>query len=136
MTGVQTCALPISGGGGNDRCIKFWNTHTGLCLNSVDTGAQVCALLWNKNEKELLSACGFVQKPLTLWKYPSMVKLAELEGHTSRVLCLAQSPDGSTVASVAADETLRFWNVFGTSEAPKPAAKTVHTGMFSFSHIR
>uniref|UniRef100_A0A8R7QFA7 Anaphase-promoting complex subunit 4 WD40 domain-containing protein n=1 Tax=Triticum urartu TaxID=4572 RepID=A0A8R7QFA7_TRIUA len=98
--------------------------------------AEVCALLWNKNEKELLSACGFVQKPLTLWKYPSMVKLAELEGHTSRVLCLAQNPDGSTVASVAADETLRFWNVFGTSEAPKPAAKTVHTGMFSFSHIR
>ncbi|XP_048530023.1 cell division cycle 20.2, cofactor of APC complex-like [Triticum urartu] len=128
--------LLASGGGGNDRCIKFWNTHTGLCLNSVDTGAQVCALLWNKNEKELLSACGFVQKPLTLWKYPSMVKLAELEGHTSRVLCLAQNPDGSTVASVAADETLRFWNVFGTSEAPKPAAKTVHTGMFSFSHIR
>ncbi|KAF7000709.1 hypothetical protein CFC21_065734 [Triticum aestivum] len=128
--------LLASGGGGNDRCIKFWNTHTGLCLNSVDTGAQVCALLWNKNEKELLSACGFVQKPLTLWKYPSMVKLAELEGHTSRVLCLAQSPDGPTVASVAADETLRFWNVFGTSEAPKPAAKTVHTGMFSFSHIR
>ncbi|CAM0951073.1 unnamed protein product [Alopecurus aequalis] len=129
--------LLASGGGGNDKCIKFWNTHTGSCLNSVDTGAQVCALLWNKNEKELLSACGFVQKPLILWKYPSMVKLAELEGHTSRVLCLAQSPDGSTVASVAADETLRFWNVFGPSEAPKPAAKTVHTGMLnSFSHIR
>lgn len=128
----------VSGGGGNDRCIKFWNTHNGLCLNSVDTGSQVCALLWNKNEKELLSAHGFVQKPpLTLWKYPSMVKLAELEGHTSRVLSLAQSPDGSTVASAAADETLRFWNVFGTSEAPKPAIKTVNSGMFnSFSHIR
>jgi cell division cycle protein 20 (cofactor of APC complex) len=82
--------LLASGGGGNDRCIKFWNTHTGLCLNSVDTGAQVCALIWNKNEKELLSACGFIQKPLILWKYPSMVKLAELEGHTSRVLCLTQ----------------------------------------------
>jgi cell division cycle protein 20 (cofactor of APC complex) len=82
--------LLASGGGGNDRCIKFWNTHTGLCLNSVDTEAQVCALIWNKNEKELLSACGFIQKPLILWKYPSMVKLAELEGHTSRVLCLAQ----------------------------------------------
>jgi cell division cycle protein 20 (cofactor of APC complex) len=160
--------LLASGGGGNDRCIRFWNTQTGLCLNSVDTGAQVCALLWNKNAKELLSACGFVQRPLILWKYPSMVKLAELEGHTSRVLCLAQvflslmaqysndacllmlviddscyslcllqSPDGNTVASVAADETLRLWNVFGTPEALKPAAKTVHTGMFnSFSHIR
>ena len=48
-----------------------------------------------------------------------------------------QSPDGCTVASAAADETLRFWNVFGAPETPKPAAKASHTGMFnSFNHIR
>uniref|UniRef100_A0A0D9XBH7 CDC20/Fizzy WD40 domain-containing protein n=1 Tax=Leersia perrieri TaxID=77586 RepID=A0A0D9XBH7_9ORYZ len=84
--------LLASGGGADDRCIKFWNTHTGLCLNSVDTVSQ---------------------DPLSSWKYPSMVKLAELEGHTSRVLCLAQSPDGYTVASIASDETKvleYFWN--------------------------
>ncbi|CAL5054853.1 unnamed protein product [Urochloa decumbens] len=100
--------LLASGGGGSDRCIKFWNTHTGACLNSVDTGSQVCALLWNKNERELLSSHGFTQNQLTLWKYPSMVKMAELTGHTSRVLFMAQSPDGCTVASAAADETLRM----------------------------
>ncbi|KAG6527215.1 cell division cycle 20.2, cofactor of APC complex-like [Zingiber officinale] len=116
--------LLASGGGGMDRCIKFWNTHTGACLNSVDTGSQVCALLWNKNERELLSSHGFTQNQLTLWKYPSMVKITELPGHTSRVLFMAQSPDGCTVASAAGDETLRFWNVFGSPEAPKPAAKS------------
>ncbi|CAI9113479.1 OLC1v1014089C1, partial [Oldenlandia corymbosa var. corymbosa] len=117
--------LLASGGGGGDRSIKFWNTHTGACLNSVDTGSQVCALLWNKNERELLSSHGFTQNQLTLWKYPSMVKIAELNGHTSRVLYMAQSPDGCTVASAAGDETLRFWNVFGTpAEAAKPAPKT------------
>ncbi|CAA2978699.1 cell division cycle, cofactor of APC complex-like [Olea europaea subsp. europaea] len=31
--------LLASGGGGSDRCIKFWNMHTGVCLNSVDTGS-------------------------------------------------------------------------------------------------
>jgi len=82
--------LLATGGGGSDRCIKFWNTHTGACLNSVDTGSQVCALLWNKNERELLSSHGFTQNQLTLWKYPSMVKMAELTGHTSRVLFMAQ----------------------------------------------
>jgi WD40 repeat protein len=41
-----------------------------------------------------------------------MKKIADLRGHTSRVLHLALSPDGTTVASAAADETLRFWNVF------------------------
>lgn len=82
--------LLASGGCGGDRCIKFWNTHTGACLNSVDTGSQVCALLWNKNERELLSSHGFTQNQLTLWKYPSMVKIAELTGHTSRVLFMSQ----------------------------------------------
>lgn len=41
-----------------------------------------------------------------------MKKVADLRGHTSRVLHLALSPDGTTVASAAADETLRFWKVF------------------------
>ena len=78
-----------SGGGTSDRCIKFWNTHTGACLNSVDTGSEVSALLWSKNNRELLSSHGFAQNQLTLWKYPSMVKMAEL-GDNSRVLFMAQ----------------------------------------------
>lgn len=82
--------LLASGGGGGDQCIKFWNTHTGACLNSVNTGSQVCSLLWSKHERELLSSHGFTQNQLTLWKYPSMVKMAELTGHTSRVLFMAQ----------------------------------------------
>ncbi|KAF5182816.1 Cell division cycle 20.1, cofactor of APC complex [Thalictrum thalictroides] len=128
--------LLASGGGGSDRCIKFWNTHTGACLNSVDTGSQVCALLWNKNERELLSSHGFTQNQLTLWKYPSMVKMAELTGHTSRVLYMAQSPDGCTVASAAGDETLRFWNVFGTPEVAKPAPKSNPEPFANISRIR
>ncbi|XP_042484841.1 cell division cycle 20.1, cofactor of APC complex-like [Macadamia integrifolia] len=128
--------LLTSGGGGEDQCIKFWNTHTGACLNSVNTGSQVCSLLWSKNERELLSSHGFTQNQLTLWKYPSMVKLAELTGHTSRVLFMAQSPDGCTVASAAADETLRFWNVFGAPEAAKPAPKTNQEPFSNITRIR
>ncbi|CAM6100936.1 unnamed protein product [Calypogeia fissa] len=108
--------LLASGGGTADRCIKFWNTHTGACVNSIDTQSQVCALQWSRHEKEILSSHGFSQNQLCLWKYPSMVKMAELTGHTSRVLHLAQSPDGFTVASAAGDETLRFWQVFGAPE--------------------
>lgn len=37
-----------------------------------------------------------------------MVKVAELMGHTERVLHLALSPDGSTLVSAGADETLRY----------------------------
>lgn len=38
--------------------------------------------------------------------------------------CLLQSPDGYMVASAAADETLRFWNVFGSPQLAKPAPKS------------
>lgn len=131
--------LLASGGGTADRCIKFWNTHTGACVNSIDTQSQVCALQWSKHEKEILSSHGFSQNQLCLWKYPSMVKMAEFTGHTSRVLHLAQSPDGYTVASAAGDETLRFWQVFGAPEV-KPAAqkrtKEVGSALTSLNRIR
>lgn len=105
--------LLATGGGTADRTIKFWNTGTGSLLNSIDTGSQVCALQWNRHEREILSSHGFAQNQLCLWKYPTMAKVKELKGHTARVLHMAQSPDGCTVVSAAADETLRFWNVFG-----------------------
>jgi cell division cycle 20, cofactor of APC complex len=37
--------LLASGGGTADRTIKFWNTHTGACLNSIDTHSQVTVSL-------------------------------------------------------------------------------------------
>merc|ERR1712166_47535 len=104
--------LLASGGGTTDRKIRFWNAQSGACINTIDTKSQVCSLLWSKKNKELLSSHGFSQNQLTLWKYPTMSKVTELTGHTSRVLHTALSADGTTVVSAAADETLRFWKVF------------------------
>ena len=114
--------LLATGGGTADRCIKFWNAGTGNLLNSIDTGSQVCALQWNRHEREILSSHGFAQNQLCLWKYPTMAKVKELRGHTSRVLHMSQSPDGQCVVSAAADETLRFWNVFGDGKGKKRQA--------------
>lgn len=46
-----------------------------------------------------------------------MKKLASLKGHSYRVLYLAMSPDGATIVTGAGDETLRFWEVFPSTEA-------------------
>lgn len=128
--------LLATGGGTADRTIKFWNTTNGAVLNSVDTGSQVCSLLWSTTEKELLSSHGYSQNELCLWKYPSMTKVKELTGHTSRVLHLAASPDGATVVSGAADETLRFWKVFGPNrKSSKSGARSSVLSSSSLSSV-
>lgn len=101
-----------TGGGTADRSIKFWNVSNGQLLDSVDAKSQVCGLLFSKTYKELISAHGIANHQLTIWKYPSMSKQIDLLGHTGRVLQIAMSPDGSTVMSASADETLRLWNCF------------------------
>lgn len=111
--------LLATGGGTADRYLRFWNSSTGTCVNAVDTKSQVCSIVWSPNDKELVTSHGFSQNQLTVWKYPSLVRMAELKGHTSRVLHMALSPDGQTVVSGAADETLRFWKVFADNSAGK-----------------
>jgi cell division cycle protein 20 (cofactor of APC complex) len=106
--------LLASGGGTADRTIKFWNSSSGAVLNSIDTGSQVCSIVWSKHQRELCSSHGYSENQLILWKYPTMTKIKELTGHTARVLNMEMSPDGTSVVSAAADETLRFWNVFGS----------------------
>jgi len=102
-----------TGGGSQDRNIKIWNTTTGNLLNSTDTGSQVSSIIWSSEEyKELASGHGYSHNQVTVWKYPSMGKVADLQAHTSRVLELMKSPDGTTIASAAGDETIRMWKIW------------------------
>ena len=126
--------LLASGGGTADRTIKFWNTNSGAVLNSIDTGSQVCSLLWSKHQRELCSSHGFSENQLILWKYPTMTKIQEFKGHTARVLHMDQSPDGGCVVSAAADETLRFWDVFGSAPNERKG-KALSMGNFCGSPI-
>lgn len=86
-------------------------------LNSIETGSQVCNLLFSKNVNEIVSTHGYSDNAIVVWKYPSMKKVATLTGHSLRVLYLAMSPDGETIVTGAGDETLRFWKVFPSSTA-------------------
>ncbi|CAG9318884.1 unnamed protein product [Blepharisma stoltei] len=108
-----------SGGGSADQTIKLWDVAKGVCSKTINTGSQVCALEWNKHDMELLSAHGFADNQLTVWKYPQMQKLGDVKGHTARVLYLAQNPEGDTVVSAGADETIRFWKIFKKREKNK-----------------
>ncbi|GMH31323.1 hypothetical protein Nepgr_033166 [Nepenthes gracilis] len=101
--------------------------HPHWCLNYVNLGSQCMPCYGVRMSVSYLALMGLLNQAI-LWKYPSMVKMAELTGHTSRVLFMAQvnikfsvalknyvvsSPDGCR-GGLAGDETLGFWNVFGT----------------------
>jgi len=118
--------LLASGGGTADRCIRFWNTLTGQSMQSVDTGSQVCNLAWSKHASELVSTHGYSQNQILVWKYPSLVQVAKLTGHSYRVLYLAMSPDGEAIVTGAGDETLRFWNVFSKARSQKESKSALN----------
>jgi len=125
-----------SGGGTNDREIRFWNTATGACINSVDTGSQICGILWNEEYKELVTGHGFSHNQLTVWKYPAMTKVVDLKGHTQRVLLLMKSPDGSTIASAAGDETIRMWKIWPHKDKKVESRKKTKEPVSLFSQQR
>ena len=100
-----------TGGGKKDNFIRFYNADTKSVIGEYNTGSQVCQILWNKYEKELISSHGNNKNSIYIWSYPKMNKITELNGHLSRALYMAMSPDGCTMVSGASDETLRFWNI-------------------------
>lgn len=117
-----------SGGGTADRCIRFWNTSLLSQINCVDTGSQVCQLAFSHTTSELVSTHGYSLNQICVWKYPSMRQIANLTGHSMRVLYLAMSPDHSAIVTGAGDETLRFWNVFPSSAKSKQDPRAAHIG--------
>jgi cell division cycle 20-like protein 1 (cofactor of APC complex) len=102
--------LLASGGGTADKTIRFWNTLNGEQLHCIDSGSQVCSLVFSKNTEEVVSSHGYMMNQIIIWNKNK--KVASLTGHTMRVLYLAISPDGQNIVTGAGDETLRFWNVF------------------------
>ena len=101
-----------SGGGTADRTIRFWNTNSFEQIFKIDTGSQVCNLVFSKSSNELVSTHGYSLNQINVWKLPNMQKMATLTGHSFRVLYLSLSPDGQSIVTGAGDKTLKFWNIF------------------------
>jgi cell division cycle 20-like protein 1, cofactor of APC complex len=51
--------------------IRFFTTTTGEEISSVDTGSQVCTLIWSPTSNELASTQGYSTNTVVVWKYPS-----------------------------------------------------------------
>ncbi|QRG40528.1 hypothetical protein FDK38_005007 [Candidozyma auris] len=109
-------SLLATGGGTSDKCIHFWNTSTGARVNSIETESQVSSLNWGYESKtgyEIVATHGYPSNSISLFNYPTLQKTGEISSaHDSRVLSGCMSPDGTTLATVAGDENLKFWPLF------------------------
>ncbi|NXE71898.1 CDC20 protein, partial [Calcarius ornatus] len=122
-----------TGGGASDKRIRLWNVCSGTCFGNVDARSQVSSILWSTNYEELISGHGSGANRLVIWKYSTMSKVTELQGHTGRVLSMALSPDGETVASAAAAETLRLWRCFVVDPIEKKEREKADRVLSSFT---
>ncbi|XP_040573671.1 cell division cycle protein 20 homolog [Lepeophtheirus salmonis] len=140
VKGIKWCPWSnitlATGGGTSDRCLKIWNASNGNCVKSIDTGSQISSVLWNSDYKEIITGHGFSSNQLSIWKYSSLGKIKDLEGHSSRIICLAMNPDCSIVASAAGDESIRIWEVWPPKEKSKKVSKSLTTKTTLFQKIR
>nr|KAG5703879.1 hypothetical protein BaRGS_008138 [Batillaria attramentaria] len=98
--------------GANDNLLCVWPAQTSVgnasqplhTFTEHQAAVKVCSILWSKEHRELISSHGFAQNQLIIWKYPSMSKVAELTGHTARVLHMAMSPGRRTLESLRKGE--------------------------------
>ncbi|KAF9511631.1 hypothetical protein BS47DRAFT_1264603, partial [Hydnum rufescens UP504] len=108
--------LLASGGGKQDPIIRFWNTTMGYKIDQVQCQSQVTNLAWSITSDELVSTHGYgaatVPGVVTVWHYPTRTSNISFIAHSGRVLYLATSPHGQTIATASCDESLRFFEIF------------------------
>lgn len=117
------------GGGSSDRTIHFWNAALGARVNLIETGAQISSLHWGHAHAtglEVVATHGFPLNAVSLFSYPTLQKTGEIAAaHDLRILGGCLSPDGTTLATVAGDENLKFWGLFDARPHDRPDAKAM-----------
>ena len=91
--------------------IKIYSCDCNKLIRNINTGSQVCALVWNEKEKEIISSHGYNKNQIIFWNYEKNKKICELKGHMNRVLYMTKSPDEIFICTGSGDETLRFWKI-------------------------
>ena len=126
--------LLASGGGSQDRTVKVWNTLNGKEYASIDVGGQVSSLMWSNTNTKCLMATHDQSLSLFRFSKPAhdLTRVDLISPHNRRVLTAAQAPNCKTIATLGADDKIRF---FSTSiknkrlpdKEPSMSSDTFHT---------
>jgi cell division cycle 20-like protein 1 (cofactor of APC complex) len=67
-----------TGGGSTDKSIKLWNTTEMVCSKSIDSGSQVCNMIFSSSTNELVTTHGYSLNSIMVWNARNMQKLTTL----------------------------------------------------------
>ena len=101
-----------TGGGAADKMIKTWNVQTRELLHERLTDSQVCSMVFSKHTNDLITAHGYPNNEINIWRANGLKRVGSLFGHTERVLYLNLSPCATNLVSCSGDETMRFWKLY------------------------
>jgi len=108
--------LACSADGGNLRLV---DAQTGEVRWTVQAAEEtILAMAFSPNSRILATGAGFVESAIRLWDVATGSEIARLEGHRTWVGSLVFWPDGQTLASASADQTIRIWDVSDIQATP------------------
>ena len=70
--------LLATGGGSTDKSIRMWNTVDMSCQNFIDSGSQVCNMVFSTSTNELVTSHGYSLNSIMVWNARNMNKMATL----------------------------------------------------------
>jgi WD40 repeat protein len=109
--------------GGDDNTTRFWNPRTGESTTTLQGHSNsIYAIALYPNQP--MVASGHEDQTVRLWRLPhnladripvppqqkTIEPFQALYGHQNRVLAIAFSPDGKTIASGSTDRTIKLWS--------------------------
>ncbi|KAH7828479.1 Cell division cycle protein 20 [Monocercomonoides exilis] len=106
----------VTGGGGADCRLLFWDLLKGCVASSIQTQGQICGVDCAPKEKEVITIHSDPEPSVSVWNYPSMKLMANMEGVKSKALFLTLSPTGEKVMIGTSDEKIFIWKVFRSEE--------------------
>lgn len=121
--------LLATGGGTNDRNLRFWHTNSGTLIECHNIEHQVTAIIWSLQKRQLVATFGFGDPDnhlmFGLFSFPGckLLKQCHAKYSSSRVLSVATSPNNDTICLASSDQNLQFFQIWG-EETPALSGKS------------